>query len=106
METRIACGHDPRRCCEDCCPAREGARDDQGGGCTACGSSLALPRVDEGVGREYAMQILAIMGEESRDQFDSDVLHGARALIAGEPLQRDVADRLRARIDELALGNR
>jgi hypothetical protein len=52
------------------------------------------------------MQILAIMGEESRDQFDSDVLHGARALIAGEPLQRDVADRLRARIDELALGNR
>ena len=49
--------------------------------------------------------MLAIIADEARNEFDADVLHGARALIAGEPLHRDVADRLRAGIDELAESN-
>ena len=47
----VSCGHDPRRCCDDCCPAEEEGSNGHGGGCNKCSSAqgLVLPEL----GRVY-----------------------------------------------------
>ena len=76
MTHRVACGHDPRRCCDDCCPGEEGARDDQGGGCYVCHGALSLPRVGAGMTAEQARVLVEVIVGE----LDVTDLHAARVL--------------------------
>ena len=62
----VACGHDPRRCCENCCPDEESSNG-QGGGCHTCGGGLALPRVGEGMTGEQVATLIDAMLEEVHD---------------------------------------
>ena len=65
-----SCGHDPRRCCANCCPAEEEGRGENGGGCNVCHGALALPRVDEdeGMNAVNARELVTIIADEVQDQ--------------------------------------
>ena len=54
----IACGHDPRRCCESCCPDEEGSNGN-GGGCNIC-QGLAFPRVGDEMTDEQIAEFAGI----------------------------------------------
>ena len=71
------CGHDARRCCDDCCP--ESSESGNGGGCSACDSALALPRVGAGMDTDAAQELVRIIADEVND---SDFAHALRGVLA------------------------
>ena len=79
----VSCGHDPRRCCDDCCPAEEEGSNGRGGGCNTCSSAqgLVLPRVGKGISGIQVAVIVDAMLEEVEEMDDREVAEALRFVL-------------------------
>ena len=89
----VSCGHDPRRCCDDCCPAEEEGSNGHGGGCNKCSSAqgLVLPRVGEGILGIQVAVIVDAMLEEVKEMDDREVAEALRFVLhvtRGDPFPK------------------
>lgn len=91
-QMHVSCGHDPRRCCDECCPDEEGSNG-SGGGCNVCASAgLSLPRMGAGITGEQVANMVDGILTEVNDPYADEALRFVLHITRGDPCPKSFED--------------